>query len=602
MKYFKQRKAGVALRGAAQPRYVAVASVICALGSASLSCHAEPPSQEFAKGRILVETREGLSAQEFAKILAPHGGRPSRVGQSNLHIVHLPANAVEKDVVEKLSRHPHLKFAEVDRRLKSTFTPNDPYLGSEWHLTKMNAAGAWNTTLGAGITVAILDSGVDATHPDLAANLVPGYNFYDNNTNTADVCGHGTAVAGAAAASSNNAIGVAGMAGQAKIMPIRIAYLDPTNGCWGFYSTIVSGLTYAADHGARVANVSYGGVAGSSSIQSAAQYMKSKGGLTFVSAGNSGIDEGFLPTTSLIPVSATDTNDHITSWSSFGSYVALSAPGAGIWSTTRGGGYGSVSGTSFSSPISAGVAALMMSARPAMDGAQIEQLMYASAVDLGVVGRDPSYGYGRVDAAAAVQAVLLSTATDTQAPTVSISAPTANASVSGLVAVNVAATDNVGVVRVEFQVNGTLVGVDSTSPFGFSWDSTSVPNGAANLVVTAYDAAGNARASAPVTVNVLNTVTPPANDTTPPSVTIVKPVAGVVSGNVAVSVNASDDSGAAGISLTLSIDGVVKAQGTGSVLAYNWNTRKVASGVHTLLVTAKDAAGNASTATVQVTK
>jgi hypothetical protein len=533
-----------------------------------------------------------------------HGGKHRKMGQSNVHIVDLPAGKSESAVAAMLAKHPSLKFAELDRRVKVSAAVNDPYVGSEWHLGKIGANSAWDTTQGAGVIIAILDSGVDASHADLAPNLVAGYNVYDGNTNTADVCGHGTAVAGAAAASTNNGIGVAGVAGQAKIMPVRIAYLDAaSNSCYAYYSTIASGVTYAADHGARLANVSYAGVAGSAAIQSAGQYLKGKGGLLVVAAGNNGIDENLAPTTSLITVSATDSGDAKTSWSSYGSFVSLSAPGAGIWTTTKGGAYQGWNGTSFASPVAAGVAALMMAARPALDAAQIEQLIFSSSVDLGAAGRDPLFGHGRVNAAAAVQAALnFVVALDTQAPSASISAPLASSSVSGLVAVNVSASDNVGVARVELKVNGTVVATDSSAPFGFSWDSTGVANGMATLVATAYDAAGNVASSSSVAVNVANTVVVVAKDTTAPTLVISNPVAGSVSGTVSVSLSASDNSGAAGIKQTLLIDGVQKASGTGGSLAYSWNTRKLTAGTHTVTAVATDAAGNKSSVTVTVNK
>ena len=587
----------------------AATAIIAGLTGLPLSAaQSAPPNsantESWAKGRILVEPLAGLSSDEFDKILKAYGGKRRKLGQSNLHVVELQVSGSEKAVVEKLAHQPHVKFAELDRRVRSTFVPNDPYLGSEWHLTRIGAASAWDTTQGVGIVIAILDSGVDQTHPDLMANLVSGYNLYDNNADVSDVCGHGTAVAGTAAASSNNGTGVAGVAGQARIMPLRIAYFDTaSNSCYAYYSTIASGLTYAADHGARVANVSYGGVAASASVQSAAQYMKSKGGLVFVSAGNNGVDENITPTTTMIPVSATDGNDVRTSWSSYGTFVAMSAPGAGIWTTSKGGIYQGWNGTSFSSPLTAGVAALMMAANPTLDGSQIESLMFSSAVDLGAAGRDPYYGYGRVDAAAGVQAAVSAKVTlDTQAPTASISAPLANATVSGLAIVNVTATDNVGVARVELRVNGNIVAVDSAAPFAFSWDSTGVSNGMSTLVAVAYDAAGNNTASATVAVNVANNVAPPVADTTPPVVTIANPVAGRVSGTVSVVVNASDNSGAAGISQTLYIDGVKKASGTGASLAYSWNTRKATTGSHTILAVAKDAAGNSASTSVLVTR
>jgi thermitase len=322
----------------------------------------------------------------------------------------------------------------------------------------------------------------------------------------------------------------------------------------------------------------------------------------FVSAGNAGIDENIAPTTSMIAVSATQQNDVKTSWSSYGSFVALSAPGAGIWTTSKGGIYQAWTGTSFSSPLAAGVAALMMAAQTSLDGSRIEQLMFSTALDLGAAGRDPLYGHGRVDAAAGVKAAATPAVTpDTQPPTSSIVAPLAGSTVSALVAVDVSASDNVGVTRVELRVNDTLVALDDAEPYFFSWNSAGVPNGMANLTATAYDFAGNAGSSATVAVNVANATTPVTEDTTAPLVTITNPSAGSVYGTVTVSVSASDNSGAAGISQTLYIDGALRAAGTGDSLAYSWNTRKVKAGIHTLQAVAKDAAGNISTTSVQVT-
>ncbi len=558
---------------------------------------------EYARGRILVEALAGVSADELDKILKPHGGKRRKLGQSNINVVELPAGMSEEDAVARLRRNPAFKSVELDRKFKSTLAVNDPYIGSEWHLNKIGATSAWDTTQGAGVTIAILDSGVDATHPDLAPNLVPGYNAYSNNLDTADVCGHGTAVAGSAAARSNNGAGVASVAGQAKIMPIRIAYLDAaTNSCYAYASTIAAGITWAADHGARIANVSYGPLAGNATIQNAAQYMKSKGGLVFISAGNNGIDENLVPSTTLIAVSATDSTDNKASWSSYGNFVSLAAPGANIWTTSRGGIYQGWNGTSFASPVAAGVAALMMAAAPSLDGAQIEQALFASSVDLGAPGRDPQFGYGRVDANAGVKAALAKVgAIDSQPPTSAITSPAANSSVSGLVTVNVAAGDNVGVDRVELKANGTVVGSDSASPFSFSWNSANAANGMTTLIATAFDKAGNATASSPVAVNVANSAPPPVKDSTPPQLRIDNPVAGAVSGTVSVNVSASDNSGPAGISQSLYIDNQLVASGKGGALAYSWRTRRAGSGNHVITAVAKDAAGNGASASVTVT-
>ena len=174
---------------------------------------------------------------------------------------------------------------------------------------------------------------------------------------------------------------------------------------------------------------------------------------------------------------------------------------------------------------------------------------------------------------------------------------------SGLVPVNVNASDNVGVARVDLKVNGTVVASDNAAPYSFSWNSAGVANGMASLVAVAYDAAGNAGSSAAVSVNVANT-TPGVvtTDTTAPSLAINNPVnGGSVNGQVTVSVSASDNAGAAGITNSIAIDGAVKASGTGGSLAYAWNSKKSGKGTHSITATSRDRAGNTTTRTISVT-
>lgn len=460
--------------------------------------------------RLLIMPRSGLSPKDLEKILVPYAAFLRRVGGSNLHVVDLRSGLLANVLVEVLKRNPHLKFVERDRLVTPAAIPNDPYLGSQWHSTRIGAPAAWDRSQGAGVTIAIVDSGVSSSHPDLAANMVQGYNFIENNVDTNDVCNHGTQVAGAAAAVVNNGAGIAGVAGRAKIMPIKIAYLDAASQqCVGSSSAIAKAITYAADHGARIVNVSFGPIADSQAVQSAAQYLKSKGGLLFISAGNTGSMETFPRTSAMIPVSATDAQEGKPSWSNYGDFIALAAPGTDIWTTTGTGAYQAVSGTSFSSAVAAGVGALVMAANPALDNLTVEQMMYSTAVDIGTPGVDQYFGHGRVDAAAAVAAAVSKIAVvDTQPPSVSISEPLSATSVSGLVAVNVSAADNVGVARVELRVNGVQVATDSTLPFALTWDSAGAANGSATLVASAYDAAGNKADSTAVVVTVANIVSP----------------------------------------------------------------------------------------------
>jgi thermitase len=296
-------------------------------------------------------------------------------------------------------------FAELDHILPLALTPNDPLYapssGRGWHLAKISAPNAWDTTLGSNrVIVAVLDTGVDGTHPDLAPNLVPGWNIYNNNADTSDVHGHGTAVAGTVAAVLNNGVGVASVAGGCRIMPIRIS--DP-NG-YASYTTIANGLIWAADRGARVANVSYR-CSNSSTVATAAQYFQSRNGVVAVAAGNESTFDATADNPYVLTVSATDSSDSLTSWSNTGNNIDLAAPGSGIYTTLRGGTYGSKSGTSFSAPVVAGVAALVISVNPNLTewtgagcservGGRFGSRELGSPVRLGTGERRPSGEHG----------------------------------------------------------------------------------------------------------------------------------------------------------------------------------------------------------------
>lgn len=563
----------------------------CAFAS-GVALAATTTTEQWVPGRLLVQPNPGLPDTEFAKILKAHGAKSvGRIEGIDVHIVQLPANASEKAVATLLAKNPHLKFAERDMIVRPAGTANDTYFPSEWHLSKIGAPTAWDSSNGSGVTVAIIDTGVQSTHPDLAGQLVAGWNFYDNNSNTEDVHGHGTRVAGIAAAATNNGVGVASVAGGARIMPLRVA---DANGS-ASYSRIASALTYAADHDARVANLSFYACEGSSSAVSAAQYMKNKGGLVTTSAGNYAQEETTPPSDTMITVSATDGNDALASFSSYGSYVDVSAPGAGIYSTNWGSSYSSGSGTSYSAPVTAGVVALMMAANPSLGPADVQNLLYSTAKDLGASGRDKYFGYGRVDAAAAVAAAVSATARDTSAPSVGITSPSSGTTVKGLVSVAVSASDNVGVSRVDLYANGNLIASDISNPYGFSWDTAALQDGAATLTAYAYDAAGNYSTSG-ITVTIDNVA-----DTIPPTTSISNPTSGAkVSGSVSVSAKATDNVGVSKV--TLYIDGNQVAMVSGSTLSYSWNTRKANAGTHTLRVDAVDTSGNLASTSTQVTK
>jgi subtilisin family serine protease len=242
---------------------------------------------------------------------------------------------------------------------------------------------------------------VDSTHPDLTSKIVPGWNFANNNSDTSDVYGHGTAVAGAAAASSNNGTGVASVAWGCLILPVRVSDTQGNAPA----SLIANGLRWAADNGARVANISYN-VSGNATVSNAAKYFQQAGGVVTVSAGN---DAAFISSQDnryVLTVSATDNLDNSAYYTNTGNNIDLSAPGSVIYTTLSGGGYGYASGTSFSAPIVAGVAALVMSANSSLTPTKVQDTLKQSADDKGPAGWDPRYGSGRVNAAAAVTLAL----------------------------------------------------------------------------------------------------------------------------------------------------------------------------------------------------
>ena len=220
-------------------------------------------------------------------------------------------------------------------------------------------------------------------------------------------------------------------------------------------------------------------------------------------------------------------------------------------------------------------------------------------MDLGATGYDIYYGHGRVNAQQAVIASLESVSSDTQAPSVSIPAPSAGVKVSGDLAVDVSASDNVGVDRVALYANGLLVAETNTAPYQFTVDTLGFADGSLTLSAKAWDKAGNEGVSKSVTVTVDNI--PDPVDSQPPVVKITSPADGAtLTKKVTITVSATDNVKVTGIKCY--IDGVLKASTTAASLQYVWNTSSAAAGVHTITAVASDAAGNEGVASIGVKK
>lgn len=322
--------------------------------------------------------------------------------------------ANDKDYIsalQTLSKNPEVQYAEPNYIFKAESIPNDPYYSQEWGAKTLQAEAAWDKvplSKRANVTIAILDTGINAAHEDLKNSIVPGYDFVNNDTNPADGQGHGTHVSGIAAAVANNALGIAGIAGGSKIMPIKV--LDDTGS--GDTSTIIQGIKYAADHGAQIINMSLGGQGTSSAMQDAINYATGKG-VTVVAA--SGNENGAVDMPgncqNVIAVGAIASNNQRASYSNFGPELDVVTPGTQIYSTYIGGpsSYTNMSGTSMATPFATGVAALIKAANPSLSPAAVTNILHQSATDLGTSGFDNYYGYGLVNASKAVDLAMQGT-------------------------------------------------------------------------------------------------------------------------------------------------------------------------------------------------
>jgi thermitase len=336
------------------------------------------------------------------------GGKVNAV-VADIHHVNMSAFVSEVEVAG-LSR-----YVEPNIRFKADFVPNDPDWTKQWGPRTIQADYAWNTTRGnASILVAVIDTGIDWHHPDLAANYVPlGYDWVNNDTDPADDAGHGTHCAGIIAAVLDNNIGIAGLA-QIRI---RAEKAIDQNG-FGYEDNLANAIVHAVDQGANILSLSWGGP-DSALIHDAINYAYSHGALVIAAAGNDATECKHYPAAyeNVMAVTATNESDKPAYFTSFGDWVEVAAPGVDIYSTMPTYpvtlnlygydlNYGYLSGTSMACPQVAGVAALIWSRFPNITRDQVRAQLRYTADDLGDPGFDEYYGYGRVNARKAVEQVI----------------------------------------------------------------------------------------------------------------------------------------------------------------------------------------------------
>ncbi len=364
----------------------------------------EKPRSPFVPGEVLVKFKaDDVSAIALNSLLAVHHAQvQDRIEDLGVARLKVPVGQ-EQATIAALQSSPLVEYAEPNHFVYAQATPNDPDFGLQWGLTNINAPQAWDVITGSqSITVAVVDSGLDHTHSDLAAKAEPGYDIINNDPEAEDECGHGTHVAGIIGAATNNGLGVAGLSWGARLMPLKVLKMQ-TGGCRGEYYDLANGIVYAANHQVPIINMSLGGDDDDATLREAVEYAYGKGCLMMAAAGNDGTTAPFYPAAydEVMGVAATTALDD---WGGYnhGSYVAVSAPGRNIYSTVPGG-YGYKSGTSEATPHVAGLAALIWSLHPTYTVNQVRTHIEQSTVDLGDSGWDEYFGHGRIDACGAVQ-------------------------------------------------------------------------------------------------------------------------------------------------------------------------------------------------------
>jgi thermitase len=389
---------------------------------------APPGPLPFVSGRILVRFEPGTSPADKAAVHRLQGGRPlGAIAGLDVEVVGVPAGAEEARAAA-YGRNPHVAFAEPNYLASALEDPDDPFFANQWGLDNdgqpygdwsgtadadVDAPEAWDRTHGAPeVIVAILDSGIDQDHPDLVGKLVAeGHTNLTASDTVDDRYGHGTHVAGIAAAETGNDQGVAGMGYDATLLNVKV--LDD-NG-WGPYSWIADGIVWATDHGARVINMSLGAYNRSRTLEAAVDYAWEQGVLLVAAAGNDGTSRRLYPAAyaHCMAVAATDDDDRRVDvpdgWASnYGDWVDVAAPGLNVLSTFpnhpfalqdvygRSNDYDYGSGTSMATPFVAGLAALLFGQDPGRTNAEVRSLIESTADP--VPGTGTYWQYGRINA------------------------------------------------------------------------------------------------------------------------------------------------------------------------------------------------------------
>lgn len=425
------------------------------------------------------------------------------VGPNDEYVINVPEGMTESLMAVNLMATGEYQYAEPDWMLYPVqTTPNDPQFNSQWWHQNINSEFGWDHYTGDTNYIAgVVDTGVDTNHPDLQANLLSGYNSADRQTQAnggriEDINGHGTNTMGCVGAIGNNNNQVAGTMWNCGLLPIRCT--NSSNG-GAYLSDLTDGALWAGQQGAGSVSVSYSGVESNSVGTTGTTLKNSYDCLMVWAAGNSGYSlSSSADWANVIITSATDSNNNKASWSNYGSPIDVGAPGVSVLTTSNGGGTASVSGTSFSCPITNGVVGLIRSYNPALSAQEAEDVLFGACQDIGSAN---NFGHGLVDS----EQSLIDAGGSTHELTLSITTAlvagaTASATVSnsaygetmylyngnGLGSTTVPGLGDLDI------ANGNRIATRAVNVWGFAVINKTLPGGSSgvNVFVQAIDTAG----------------------------------------------------------------------------------------------------------------